>query len=138
MRFNLSRCQQRETWTMAKIIVVDDSKMMREMVSVPLREADHEVLGVEPVSLHEVMNQIAAFQPDLVITDYQMPNCNGESLVRAIRADPERSELRILVLTALWDEEIVARMSRHGVSGYLLKSKGMQEMQDRVAEILQP
>jgi two-component system chemotaxis response regulator CheY len=123
---------------MAKIIVVDDSKMMREMVCFPLREAGYEVLGVEPSSLHDVLNQIASFQPDLVITDYQMPNFSGESLVRALRADSEHSALRILVLTALRDEDIIQRMSRHGVSGYLFKGKGMQELQDRVAEILQP
>lgn len=123
---------------MAKIIVVDDSKMMRELVSAPLRESGYDVLGVEPTSLHEVLNQIASYQPDLVITDYQMPNCNGEALVRAIRADPNQSELRILVLTALRDEDIIQRMSHHGVSGYLFKGKGMQELQDRVAELLQP
>jgi CheY-like chemotaxis protein len=123
---------------MAKILVVDDSRMMRALISTPLEASGHEVLEVDPVSLHEVLNQVHAFRPDLVITDYQMPNCNGEALVRALRADPVHKELPILVLSALRDEDVIHRMSNHGVNGYLFKGKGMQELQDRVATLLNP
>jgi DNA-binding response OmpR family regulator len=121
---------------MAKILVVDDSMMMRELIKAPLMVAGHEVLGVVPNSLSDVLNEIKAFRPNLLITDYMMPHFNGEALVRAIRATPALGDLPILVLTAHRDADIVQRMSLHGVSGYLFKGLGMQELLDRVAAIL--
>jgi CheY-like chemotaxis protein len=121
---------------MAKILVVDDSRMARDLVCSPLEEAGHEVLGVDPSSLLNVLNKVAEFGPDLVITDYQMPNCNGESLVRAIREDPTFKQTPIMLLTANRDEEIVRRLSGYGISGFLYKGKGMQELVSQVSEIL--
>jgi len=52
---------------MAKILVFDDSKLMREFTSAPLREAGHEVLGVEPDSLFDALKHINEFGPDIVV-----------------------------------------------------------------------
>jgi CheY-like chemotaxis protein len=125
-----------ETPAMAKILIVDDSMMMRELTKAPLLEAGFEAVGINPETLHEVLNQILILQPDLIITDYMMPHFNGEALVRAIRATPGCRDLPILVLTAHRDEDIIQRMSHHGVSGYLFKGQGMRELVDRVKEIL--
>jgi two-component system, chemotaxis family, chemotaxis protein CheY len=121
---------------MAKSLVVDDSRMARDLVCFPLQEAGHEAMGVEPSSLLDVLKTISTFNPDLVITDYQMPNCNGESLVRAIREDPSFKQTPIMLITAHRDEELVRRLSGHGLSGILFKGKGMEELVSQVSKIL--
>ena len=121
---------------MAKILVVDDSSLARHLASAPLEEAGHRVLGVEPASLFDVLASAYEFRPDLIITDYQMPNCNGLSLVRAIREDPSLGRIRIMVLTAHRDNELMERLLTLGIDGILFKGKGMQELVDRVGEII--
>jgi CheY-like chemotaxis protein len=121
---------------MAKILVVDDSSLARHLASAPLEEAGHQVLGVEPASLFDVLASAYEFRPDLIITDYQMPNCNGLSLVRAIREDPSLGRIPIMVLTAHRDNELMERLLTLGIDGILFKGKGMQELVDRVGEII--
>ena len=121
---------------MAKIMVVDDSKMFRMVASAPLVEAGHQVEQVDPASLFDVMKHLYEFSPDLVITDYRMPNCSGESLIRAIREDPTFRLMKILVLSSHSEEELVERLGHYGLEGYLLKGQGMQTLVERVGEIL--
>ena len=121
---------------MAKIMVVDDSKMFRMVASAPLVEAGHQVEQVDPASLFDVMKHLYEFSPDLVITDYRMPNCSGETLIRAIREDPTFRLMKILVLSSHSEEELVERLGHYGLDGYLLKGQGMQTLVERVGEIL--
>lgn len=121
---------------MAKIMVVDDSKMFRMVASAPLVEAGHQVEQVDPASLFEVMKHLYEFSPDLVITDYRMPNCSGESLIQAIREDPTFRTMKILVLSSHSEEELVERLGHYGLEGYLLKGQGMQTLVERVGEIV--
>jgi response regulator RpfG family c-di-GMP phosphodiesterase len=65
-----------------------------------------------------------------------MPNCNGLSLVRAIREDPSLGRIPIMVLTAHRDNELMERLLTLGIDGILFKGKGMQELVDRVGEII--
>ena len=71
-----------------KILIVDDSKAMRMIVSRTLRQAgfgDHECKeasdGVEGMAL------VREWSPDLVISDWNMPNMNGLEFLQAIKAD---------------------------------------------------
>jgi CheY-like chemotaxis protein len=121
---------------MAKILVFDDSKLMREFTSGPLREAGHEVLGVEPESLFEALKQINEFGPDVVLTDYQMPKCNGESLVRAIRHNDKFKHIKIMMITAIRDPELFDRMKSTGVDGFLYKGSDLKELPSRVNALL--
>ncbi len=121
---------------MARILVVDDSSLARQLARTPLEEAGHQVLGVEPSSLFDVLASVYDFRPDLIITDYQMPNCNGLSLVRAIREDPNLNGIRSMMLTAHRDDVLMKRLLALGVDGILFKGKGMQELVDRVGEII--
>ena len=121
---------------MAKIMVVDDSKMFRMVASAPLVEAGHQVEQVDPASLFEVMKHLYEFSPDLVITDYRMPNCSGETLIQAIREDPTFRTMKILVLSSHSEEALVERLGHYGLAGYLLKGQGMQTLVERVGEII--
>jgi len=121
---------------MAKILVFDDSKLMREFTSAPLREAGHEVLGIEPDSLFSALKAIHDFMPDVILTDYQMPGCNGESLVRAIRHNEKFQEIKIVMITAIRDPQLFRRMKQDGVDDFLYKGDELKELPRRVSELL--
>jgi two-component system chemotaxis response regulator CheY len=117
-------------------MLIDDSKMFRMLASAPLVEAGHNVLLVDPVSTLEVLKELYAFNPDLVLTDYWMPNCNGETLVRVIREDPNYHGVKILVCSSHGEESLVERMGELRVNGYILKGKGMLSLVDRVEQLV--
>lgn len=122
---------------MSRVLVFDDSKMLRDLACGLLQDDSLEVEGANPGSLYEALKFLYENRPDLLVTDYQMPNLNGESLVRAIRDDSNLAALKVLVLSAHHDSELITRMTNLGVDGYILKDSNLKvELPRRVMEIL--
>lgn len=104
---------------MAKILVIDDSSMMRFHVRVLLEGDGHEVVEWLPSSATEVPGMLESAKPDLVVTDFQMPGCNGGSVARlAQRATPP---VPVLVLTAYRDKDLEDGLRKCGVKQVLHK-----------------
>ena len=82
---------------MAKILVVDDSASMRQMVEFTLKEAGHQVTVAEDGQA--ALNVAKGMASDLVITDVNMPNMDGITLIRELRALPAYKFTPILTLT---------------------------------------
>ena len=87
---------------------------------------------MDPASLYDVLAAIHAHRPALVITDYEMPACNGESLLRAIREDAALRDLPVIVLSAHREAELVARLSRWNLAAYVLKPIRPEELVEKV------
>ena len=102
-----------------KILLVDDSASMREMVSFTLRAADYEVFestdGVEALAFAQ-KNKV-----DLVVTDVNMPNMNGISLIKELRDLPDYKFVPILTLTTETGTEIKQQGKIAGATGWIVK-----------------
>jgi len=120
---------------MPKILVVDDSKLARDIVARLLVDAGYESIVVDPISLYDVLKAIREAMPDMVITDYNMPFLSAESLVRAIREDQFLKGLVVMVLSSNRDAEAVGSMVQRGVDGFSLKGNNAV-MIERVRELL--
>jgi two-component system invasion response regulator UvrY len=120
---------------MPRILVIDDSKLVRDLIGRTLGEAGHQTQAVNPTSLFDVLKAAREFKPDAVITDYHMPACSAESLVRTLREDPLLEQVRILVLTAHRDDDAVKRMLDRGVDGFVFKGN-TATLLERVKELL--
>jgi len=120
---------------MARITLVDDSKLVRDLIRRTLVDAGHEVQAVDPLSLFDVLKAARDFNPTALITDYHMPHCSAESLVRALREDPVLHGIKVLVLTAHHDDETVSRMLDRGVDGFIFKGN-TTTLLDRVKELI--
>ena len=83
---------------MAKVLVIDDSGMMRLYLRRCLEKAGYAVEEwTAPVAM-DIPGFLEASAPDLVLSDYQMPGCNGASVARMVhKASPG---LPVLILTA--------------------------------------
>jgi len=106
---------------MARIAIVDDSRLARAFAATALRTQGHEVVAVEPTSLFEVLKVLRESPVDLVLVDLLMPDCPGESLLRACREDAILQDLPIVILSAHRDDDSLVRMQQMGISGFLLK-----------------
>ena len=76
---------------MPKILAVDDSKSMRQMVTMSLTSAGHDVTEAEDGAI--ALDIAKQQQFDVVVTDINMPNMNGIELIAALRALPNYNRL---------------------------------------------
>ncbi len=121
---------------MPKIVVVDDSKLMRHLLQRILEQAGHEVDVWQEVTAAEVQDRVRASRPDLVITDYQMPGCNGLTLARMVRK--VSSDLPVIVLTADRDPEVMKALTRLEVKHILFKPLKEAELTEAIRQCLNP
>jgi two-component system chemotaxis response regulator CheY len=101
------------------VIAVDDSMSIRETVRMTL-----EVAGYRVVSAEDGVKGLAAAQQhkgDLVITDLNMPNMDGITLITHLRATPAYKFTPILMLTTESQEEKKIAGRRAGATGWIVK-----------------
>ncbi len=102
-----------------KILTVDDSKTMRDMVRFTLSSAGFEVVEAEDgVQALSVLDKTSV---DLIITDINMPNMDGVTLVRRVRGGGNHRGVPILVLTTEGGEAKKADGKAAGATGWIVK-----------------
>lgn len=102
-----------------KILTVDDSKTMRDMVSFTLRQAGFDV--VEAVDGRNAIDVLSGGRVDCIITDLNMPVMDGIELIRKLRADPRHKATPILMLTTESDDTKKNEGRAAGATGWLVK-----------------
>jgi len=120
----------------ARIAIVDDSRLVRVSAAAALRAQGHEAVEVVPISMYEVLKVLHETPFDLLMVDLLMPDCPGESLVRACREDEALRDLPILIQSAHRDEESLTRLQQFGISGFVLKPLQSSELAAKVADAL--
>jgi len=104
---------------MAKILVVDDQRMMRELIKTVLNGDGHEVvLAEDGVQALDIARQEGT---DLVLSDINMPNMNGISLVSKLRRLDTYSGTPILMLTTESADFKKEKAKKMGANGWLQK-----------------
>ncbi|GAC28500.1 response regulator [Brumicola pallidula] len=104
---------------MTKILVVDDSNSIRDMVSFTLKSAGFET--TEAKDGVEGLNKAKAGNYDLVISDINMPNMDGIALCTELRKLPSFKFTPILMLTTESSPEMKMRGKTAGATGWLVK-----------------
>ncbi len=88
---------------MKRILVVDDSRVTRELMKVYLIARD--VTLLEAVDGQDALEKVRASLPDLVIADLRMPRLDGSGLCEALRRDPATRDVPVVILTSNRDAE---------------------------------
>jgi two-component system, chemotaxis family, chemotaxis protein CheY len=105
---------------MAKtILAVDDSASLRQMVAFTLKGAGYEV--VEAIDGVDGLNKAKAKTVNLVLTDQNMPNMDGLTLIKSLRALPAYKVAPILMLTTEAGDAMKAQGKAAGATGWLVK-----------------
>src|SRR5580658_213089 len=94
---------------MAKILVVDDSPVNRELVAAVLRRAQHSV--IEAADGAEALRRVRTDHPNLVICDILMPTMDGYEFVRRMRADRDIAGTAVIFCTATFLEREARRLA---------------------------
>jgi len=104
---------------MARILAVDDSRTIREMVGAILGQMGHEVILANDGA--EAMNIARDTSVDLVLTDINMPNMNGISLVYKLRRLDAYKNTPILMLTTETADFKKEKSKNMGANGWVQK-----------------
>ena len=117
------------------VLTVDDSRTMRDLLNAALLQAGFAVLQAED-GVHglEVL-QAADRLPHVIVTDINMPRMDGFGFIEAVRADPERRAVPILVLTTESDAEKKARARAAGATGWIVKPFNADKLVDAVRRV---
>lgn len=115
-----------------KILVVDDSKLVTDIVKMRLEMYGYEVRLAH--SGEDALNRIAEEVPDLLVLDVQMPGIDGYEVCRRLRDNPMLDELRIIMLTSSDDKHAAFEA---GVDDYLNKDIDLLNLPNRVKMVLE-
>jgi two-component system chemotaxis sensor kinase CheA len=109
-----------------KVLVVDDQFTVRELQRSILRASGYRVEVA--CDGREALDALSAEDDfDLVVTDLQMPEMDGLELLGAIRADPDRTSLPVIVVTSRGSEEDRKRGAQAGADAYIVKDEFDQQ-----------
>jgi len=102
-----------------RILTIDDSKTMRDMLMLTLAEAGFEV--IQAVDGQHGLDVLGDERVDVIITDINMPIMDGYGVIRNLRKNPVHKATPILVLTTESDAEkkVIAREA--GATGWMVK-----------------
>lgn len=115
-----------------RVLIVDDDKTFLELLRCWLSPR-YDVLCSRDGS--DLMEDLDAFEPDLVILDVHMPDPNGFALCRRIRAHPRHADVPVLFLTGSGkDADFVEHLSSRG-NAYLGKPVDAEELASTVREM---
>lgn len=119
---------------MAKILAVDDSASMRQMVSFTLKGAGHEV--VEACDGSEALKIAQGQSVDLVLSDVNMPNMNGIELCKNLRQLPTYKFTPILMLTteSAGDKKMEGKSA--GATGWIVKPFNPDQLLTTIKKVL--
>jgi len=119
---------------MARILVAEDERDIRELIGFTLRHHGHEVLTAS--NGEDALAMALRDLPDLVLLDIRMPRLTGYDVCRRLRAELTTQHIPIAFLSAKGQEaEIQAGMDA-GATDYILKPFAPDQLANRVALLL--
>ncbi len=119
---------------MRKILIVDDSVSMRQMVGYTLRQGGFEV--VEAQHGQDALDKLQGVVVDMVITDLNMPVMDGITLIKNVRKIPAMKTKPILMLTT---EGLAAKKEEGkaaGATGWIIKPFDPDKLLQTMAKVL--
>jgi two-component system, chemotaxis family, chemotaxis protein CheY len=119
-----------------RVLTVDDSKTMRDMVGFTLKNAGFEVVEAEDGV--RALTLLGNTTVDLVITDINMPNMDGVTLVKELRSRPNFKSTPILVLTTEGGDAKKAEGRAAGATGWIVKPFAPEKLLQVVNKVCPP
>ena len=111
-----------------RVAIADDQSLVRDGFRVQLGLASDMAFAGEASTGEQAVALAAREHPDVILMDVRMPMLDGIEATRRITADPQTSDVRVLVLTTFDVDEYVFAALRAGASGFLLKDVTPEEL----------
>jgi DNA-binding NarL/FixJ family response regulator len=117
---------------MTKVLIYEDNPQLREGLSILINGS----MGFEVLAAYKncnsVVDEVAAFKPDVVLMDIDMPGTNGIQGLKAIRE--QNTDVKVLMLTVFDDNKNVFEAIKSGANGYILKKTQPAKLLEYIEE----
>jgi two-component system chemotaxis response regulator CheY len=121
----------------ARVLIVDDSSVMRKIVGRSLRQAGLELQEVlEASNGSEALTMAREHPLDLILSDINMPMMDGLEFVRQLRANEGDQHVPVVMITTEAGEDRVVQALSNGASGYIRKPFTPDQIKERVIPLL--
>jgi len=117
-----------------RILIVDDEPNIVISLEYLMKKEGFEVAVATDGDA--ALRKAAEFEPHLILLDVMMPKKSGFEVCEALRADPERAGLKIVMLTAKGRDTEMAKGLAIGADAYVTKPFSTKELVDKVREML--
>lgn len=119
-----------------KFLVVDDFSTMRRIVRNLLKELGYSnVEEAEDGAMGLAKLKSETF--DFVVSDWNMPNMDGLTMLQQIRADPKLSKIPVLMVTAEAKKENIIAAAQAGANGYVVKPFTAATLDEKLSKIFE-
>jgi sigma-B regulation protein RsbU (phosphoserine phosphatase) len=112
------------------VLVAEDDGLTRAVLAMQLRKLDHTVLEAEDGTV--AWSMVQQLRPQIVITDWMMPNMDGLELCRNIRAEQRTAYTYLIILTALDRKAGYLEGMKAGADDFVTKPAEVGELQVRM------
>jgi CheY-like chemotaxis protein len=119
---------------MAKILIAEDERDIRDLVAFTLRFAGHEVFAAS--NGEEAVEMAPQVNPDLILMDVRMPRMTGYEACRAMKENPDLRDIPVVFLSAKGQESEIQQGLDAGAEEYLLKPFAPDQLTVRIKSIL--
>jgi PleD family two-component response regulator len=117
-----------------RVLIADDNLQGVELLEAYLLDCDYEIRTA--VDGEQALQQVAAWQPDLILLDIMMPKISGFEVCQRLRSSPAGRDIAILMVTALDQPSDVERAVEAGTDDFLTKPINKTELLLRVRSLL--
>ncbi len=120
-----------------KILIVEDSRLMRKAITKVVVAKGYEPLEAE--NGEEALKQLCSNKSEigLVIMDWNMPIMDGIDALEKIREDEQYDNVPVLMATSEGIKEDIDRATKAGANGYMVKPFKMQELANKITELIE-
>lgn len=118
----------------AKILIVDDSPEMRNILQIRLSASDYETVTAE--NGREGLEKAQSEKPDLILLDVNMPVLNGHDMLEQIKLRPDLKDIPVIMVTTSYKPEDIAFAASYGIADYVVKPFSHIELMDKVSDVL--
>jgi two-component system, cell cycle response regulator DivK len=119
---------------MARILLVEDNEMNRDMLSRRLERKGHQV--VIAIDGQQALDIAAAEKPDLILMDMSLPVIDGWEATRRLKGDAQSKTIPIIALTAHAMAEDEKRARESGCDDYDTKPVDLERLLDKIQKLL--
>jgi CheY-like chemotaxis protein len=119
---------------MAKILIAEDERDIRDLVAFTLRFAGHEVFAA--TNGEEAVEMAPNVNPDIILMDVRMPRMTGYEACKVMKQNPDLRDIPVVFLSAKGQEAEIQQGLDAGAEEYLLKPFAPDQLTSRVKVIL--